>query len=337
MAAIRPGRPAPPRRSARTARTVAGSVILATAALVVGGAGAVAQDLNFVLPIPDIEEHLRELPFEIIDWRGSRAPDDRTQQATLQFEDESVLRVKWANAAVGASMFNNEPRYEVAAYEIQKLFLDHDEFVVPPTILRAFPLQYASAYSPGVRPTFREAESVVVSLQYWLSFVTQDGFWDPRRAREDTVYARHIGNFNVLTYLINHSDANVGNFLISRWEENPRVFSVDNGVAFRSAESDRGAEWRELHVARLPAHTVERLRRITLEDLQQALATLVEFRVEDGQLVAVPPGDNLSPNRGVRRQDGRIQLGLTTAEIRDIDRRRQSLIRSVDRGRIRTF
>jgi hypothetical protein len=310
------------------------ALLLATLAL---PGGLAAQDANFVLPIPDIEEHLRDFSFEILDWRGTRMADDRTQHVLVGFEDGSVLRVKWANAAPGASRFNNEPRYEVAAYEIQKLFLEPNEYVVPPTILRAFPLEFVASQIPDTRATFREAESVLVALQYWLSSVTAKDFWDSRRAREDTLYARHIGNFNILTYLINHSDANVGNFLISDWEHDPRVFSVDNGVAFRAPESDRGAFWRDLHVTRVPGHTVERLRAVTREDMETALGVLAEWEVRDGQLVPVPPGENLGRSRGVRRQEGRIQIGLTTGEIRDIDRRREALLRAVDRRNINVF
>lgn len=311
---------------------------LATSALALAfPAGLVAQDANFVLPIPEIEEHLRDLPFEILDWRGSRAPGDRTQHVVLRFEDDSVLRVKWASAAPGASAFNNEPRYEAAAYEIQKLFLEPDEYVVPPTVLRAFPIDYVEAQIPGTRRTFRGAESVLVALQYWLSHVTPENFWDPARAGEDTLYARHIGNMNLLTYLIRHNDANVGNFLISEHEGNPRVFSVDNGVAFRAPESDRGHEWRDLQVRRLPRLSVERLRTVTEDDLRRALGVIAEYRIEDGQLRAAPPGENLSAGRGVRQRDGRVQLGLTSLEIRQIDQRRRALLRNVDRGQIEIF
>lgn len=295
-----------------------------------------AQDANFLKPIPVIEQYLQAPGVRILTWRGSRMPEDRTQHVVLAFPDSALLNVKWATAARGGSRFNNEPRYELAAYELQKLFLDTDEYVVPPTALRAFPIEFVQAEMPDVDPTFREANSVVVLLQYWLNQVTNDGFWDPDRAQADTVYARHIGNFNTLTYLIRHSDSNKGNFLISS-ALRPRVFAVDNGVAFRSQESDRGFEWREMRVETLPHRTVERLRALTIEQLHAALGVLADFEVRDGQLVAVERGANMSENAGIRREDGRIQFGLTAREIRDLDRRRTELLRMVDRGRIKTF
>lgn len=298
---------------------------------------AIAQDANFVLPILDIEEHLRELPFDILNWQGSRMPDDRTQNVLLGFEDGSVLRVKWASAVPGASAFNNEPRYEMAAYEFQKLFLEPDEYVVPPTILRAFPIEYVNEQMPGTRRTFRGAQSVLVVLQYWLSRVTPENFWDPARAEQDTVYARHIGNMNLLTYLIRHNDSNSGNFLISQYDANPRVFAVDNGVSFRSPAGDRGYEWRDLRVKRLPRTSIERLRDLTEDELHRMLGVIAEYRIEDGQLRAVPPGENINAGRGVRERDGRVQLGLTRVEISQLDRRRRNLLRNVDRGRIEIF
>jgi hypothetical protein len=203
--------------------------------------------------------------------------------------------------------------------------------------MRAFPLDFVRERVPDAEATFREAPaSVLVCLQYWLLGVTPDNFWDPQRARGDSVYARYIGNFNILTHVIRHSDANVGNYLISQGEV-PRVFSVDNGVAFSSEESNRGFQWREMQVRRLPRATVERLRGVTHEQLTQTLGVLIEFEVRDGQLHRVPPGANMSPGRGVRRSATRIQLGLTESEIRAVERRIQNLIRQADARRYEIF
>jgi hypothetical protein len=297
------------------------------------GQAAAAQDLNVILPVAEIESRLRDRPVRVLDWRGSRRPDDRTQRAVFEFEDSAVLIAKWANSPPnGGGRFNNEPRYEAAAYELQKLFLDESEYVVPPTLLRAFPIEFVRAQMPEVKPTFGRnvPGSVLVALQYWLTAVTPTGFWDPDRARMDTVYARHIGNFNILTFLIRHSDANTGNYLISTEPVNPRVFSVDNGISFLSDESNRGTQWRELLVQRFPRRTVERLKGVTRAMLEQQLGVLAEFEVREGALVAVPPGPNISRHRGVRRTDTRIQLGLTEAEIRGVEQRIRELTWKVD-------
>lgn len=308
-----------------TRTVLAGAFIGAVSAAL--AAPAAAQDPNLLLPVAEIERRLATEAFEVFDWRGSRRPDDRTQRVAIQFADSVMVAVKWANAPTGGAAFNNQPRYEAAAYAFQKLFLDEDEYVVPPTVLRAFPLEFVRAQMPDVQPTFDNAPaSVLVALQYWLSNVSPRDFWDARRARSDSVYGRYIGNFNILTYLIRHSDANTGNYLIST-DGAPRVFSVDNGVAFGEEESQRGTQFRDLQVQRFPRRTIERLERVTRAQLDSALAVLAEFEIRDGALVPVPPGENLQFNRGVRRNDERVQIGLTRNEITAIEERLRSLLR----------
>ncbi len=295
-----------------------------------------AQDGNIRFTIPTVERLLRDESFNVLDVRGSRAEGDRTQRMTLQFGEDTIVIVKFAKSAVGGGEFNNEPRYELAAYELQKLFLSESEYVVPPTIARVFPLDWVRRYDDRASATFRNTNSVLVVMQYWLSSVTSEDFWDNKRFDADTMYARYMANMNLLTHLINHVDANVGNFLISTTPV-PRVFSVDNGVAFRSERSDRGTMWRNLRVEGLPRATVERLRAITEEDLQRVLGVLVQYEVHNGLLQPVEPTAPLSDSRGVRVEDTVIQLGLTRREIQDVHNRLTRLLQRVDEGKLRVF
>jgi hypothetical protein len=311
------------------------AVYLALVILLV--ARAHAQDANFLVPIDVIERRLLVEPLVVLDERGSRAEGDRTSRVVLTYPDSSVMVVKWAKSAPGGATFNNEPRYEIAAYLLQKLFLDEADFVVPPTLPRAVPLSWLKQYDPQASSTFDKTSSVVMVMQYWLQQVTPDKFYDEKRLESDSIYARHFGDFNVLTYLVRHNDSNVGNFLISQNAENPRVFSVDNGVAFRSPISNRGYEWRDLKVKKLPRATVERLRKITHEDLERALGVVAHFEIRDGELVAAEASANLNAGRGVRRTDQAVQFGLTTAEIRDVENRIRDLIKRLDEGKIAVF
>jgi hypothetical protein len=297
-------------------------------------APAAGQDANIMFPVDSIERLLAYEPFEIVDMRGSRAEGDRTSRATLTFADGTLLLAKWAPAPPGGETFNNVPRFEVAAYEIQKLFLDPEDYVVPPTVIRAFPLAWVeSVDEDNARPTTYGTESVLVVLQYWLFSVTPDDFWDEDRFAADTAYARHFGNFNILTYLVRHNDENVGNFLISQSPTNSRVFSVDNGVTFSSEESDRGHRWRNLRIDRLPAAAIDRLRSLTEEDVIRQLETVAQFRIrEDGQLERMESTENLRENEGFRREDDLVQLGLTRREIRDVWRRIERLLSDVEDG-----
>ena len=299
-----------------------------------------AQDVNIPRPADEIERELATAPFVITAAEISRpkAKGDITLKAEVSFAGAPSYRVKLRRAEPGAEDFNNRPRYDLAAYELQKLFLDPAEYVVPPTALRMMPLADLRPHSPEAKPTFKGSDDVLVVLQYWLHEVKVIAdVYDPERFATDSQYARHIGQLNVLTFLIEHGDSNVGNFLISRAETGPRVFSIDNGVAFEFNESDRGQLWMKMRVDRLPADTVQRLRRITLEELHRRLGVLAQWQLQDGRWVAMAPGENLAPARGVRKEDGIVQLGLRAADIDQVGRQLGRLLKQVDGGQIATF
>ena len=307
------------------------SLLLALAATVA------AQNANITQPIADLERLLAAEPLVIAQAEISRpkAKGDITLRADVSFGGAPPLRVKLRKAEPGADTFNNVPRYDLAAYELQKLFLDPAEYVVPPTTLRMVPRADLAKYSPGVQRTFPAADQVVAVVQYWLSDIKVIAdVYSPARFAADAVYARHIGQLNVLTYLISHRDSNAGNFLIGREEIGARVFSIDHGVAFASAEGDRGKLWKDMRVNRLPADTVERLRKVTPQLLADRLGVLAEWKLEGGKYVPVPTGRNLSVDSGVRREGDQLQMGLNKQEILAVQRLLMRLLEDVDRGKI---
>jgi hypothetical protein len=303
-------------------------------ALLGGPLDALGQYENIVLPVDTIEYLFRYEEMRIAQMRDTRFEGDRTQVVVLMFPGYMPLRVKWAAAPRGADSFNNRPRFEIAVYELQKLFLDEEDYVVPPTVVRAMPLDEYPRRD-AVLTTFSGIDGVVVLLQYWLSQVTDEDVYDDDRIEDDSLYARHLADLNVLTYLVRHADANPGNVLIST-AGNARVFAVDNGVSFGEI-SDRPDDWRKMRTDRLPRGTVERLRGISEEDLRQALGVLAQFEVRGGQLVQVEPTENLDPGEGVRQVEDVIQLGLTTREIGRVHGRLQDLLEEIDEGKYEIF
>ncbi len=311
--------------------------LLAAALLPALVATAAAQDANITQPVADLEQLLAAEPLVIMQAEISRpkAKGDITLRAEVSFGGAPPLRVKLRRAEPGADSFNNVPRYDFAAYELQKLFLDPAEYVVPPTTLHMVPLADLAKYSPGVARTFSAADQVLVVAQYWLSDIkVVADVYSPERFAADLVYARHIGQLNVLTYLIRHRDSNLGNFLLGKAEVGARVFSIDHGVAFASHESDRGEVWKDMRVNRLPADTVERLRHVTPQLLADRLGVLAQWRLESRSYVPVANGRNLSENRGVRRAGSDLQMGLTKSEILAVHRLLTKLLERVDRGEI---
>jgi hypothetical protein len=301
---------------------------------------ASAQDANFPVTVAHIDDRLSRSPLVLLEMEQARPliENDRSARVVLGGRDgELPLAVKWKPVHAPAHGFNNEPRYEIAADRLQRLFLDEHEFVVPPVVLRSQTVEEYRGLRPVAEPTIRSTNSVLFMLSLWVDNVTNSEPFRPALFEEDERYARHWGNLNVLTYLINHGDGNVGNLLISTVAENRRVFAVDNDIAFRSEISGQGAPWRLLRINRLPDSTIERLRRVTPEQLEAQLAVLAEFGLENGVLVPAAPGENLDPRSGVRIAADRVQFGLTAQEIRDVERRRQQLLRRIERGRIATF
>jgi hypothetical protein len=303
---------------------------------------AAAQDRNITLPVADLERMLGSEPMQIVDAKISRpklqGSVDITLKADVSFSGGPPLRVKLRKAEPGAEVFNNVPRYDLAAYELQKLLVDTEEYLVPPTSLRMLPMAQIKAYASPVRATFRDSDDVLCVVQYWLQDVAAPAdVLIAERFESDALYARHIGQLNVLTYLINHRDSNLGNFLISAVPEGARVFSIDHGVAFASEPSDRGELWKSMRVKRLPADTVARLRKLTEAELASRLGVLAEWKLESGHYVAVSPGANLAPRHGVRRKESVVQMGLSSSEIGAVWSRAQKLLRMIDDGEIATY
>ncbi|MDX1675901.1 MAG: hypothetical protein R3314_13995 [Longimicrobiales bacterium] len=292
---------------------------------------------NYVLAPSALEARLSEQPFRITAFRDNRWQDDRTQRAQIRFPDGLRIEVKWAVAAPGGFAINNQPRYEVAAYELQKLFLREPDWVVPPTTMRELPHPAYLQLDTTAVPTFEGTGSVLVAIQYWLRNVEPEPEPDSVRLAEDPAYARRMAYLNLVTHLMRHVDSNPGNVLVSTAGP-PRLFAVDNGVAFRSPVSPRGTLWETLHVDRLPAEAVDRLRPLTRADLEEALAVVAQFRVrDDGRLEAVRPTAKLDANRGVHRAGDVVQFGLTNLELDDLWDRIQQVLARVASGELDTF
>jgi hypothetical protein len=89
-------------------------------------------------------------------------------------------------------------------------------------------------------------------------------------------------------------------------------------------------------VPKLPHQKVDRLRAITRADLDR-LATVAEYRVQDGLLQEVEPTAPFDPGEGVRRKDDVIQLGLTRQEIDGVEARLKQLLSRIDAAEIEVY
>jgi hypothetical protein len=312
------------------------ALALALSLATAGAAGAA--DANVLFPVAELEQRLTSAPFEILSAKKARdLREDVALRSEVRFADGLELRIKIRPANKGANEFNNEPRYERAAYLLQRALFDEADAVVPVTVLRPIPLVQLKPFAPRTLATFNGADDVLAVVQYWLQEVAAPAdVWDPARFERDPAYARHVANANVLTWLIEHGDSNRGNLLVSS-APNARVFVIDSGVAFRSPASDRGVLWKAIRVPRVPQATIERLRALDEARIEALLGTVGQWTVRDRKLVELPPTPRFNAHQGKRRRGGVHQLGLTQREVRDVIARRAELIARVERGELGTF
>jgi hypothetical protein len=276
--------------------------------------------------------------FEIVEAKRTAHGIAGAKKMTLRFvSDERELTVKWKSAPQRtAEVMNNVPRKEVAAYQIQKWFLDPEDFVAPTTVTRCIPLEVFRAIEPGATATYKAETCVFGAMSMWLEQVDLvETLVDHELFDSDPIYAKTLGNVNVLGYLIEHRDSRKANFLVSTVPGERRVFSIDNGLAFGANVFN----YFKLHMAgirvpALPKEAIERLHEISFDDAQ-ALGVLAQYeRDETGALLSVPPDANLDPRKGSRLRPDVFQYGLSREEISDLWERLGKLLAGVNDGKI---
>jgi len=263
------------------------------------------------------------------------------KRVTVVFADTGErLNAKWKEAPAGGDGWNNSPRREIGVYEVQKLFLDPADYIVPPIVARGIEFDAYRAVRPDPVANIDGTQCVYGALAVWLSNVTlPERVFDAERFAHDDRYAHHFGNLNLLHYLTDHRDARTNNFLVPIDRTDPRIFSIDNGIAFGGMLFNFFTwHFNKIRVDRLPARSIERLRRVTRHDLDR-LAIFSELRANHaGLLCHVAPCLNLDCKHGSRvAAPGVIQIGLTSAEIDAIDGRIQQLLGRIDSGELTVF
>ena len=282
-----------------------------------------------------LESALRRGPIEILSERYAGAGLTGASRLELRLPDyDEKITAKWKPMPARLDGINNSPRKEIAAYEVQKLVLEPGDYVVPTSVARCLrpsafpdPSRHSEANLPGAR-----CELGVLSL--WIENVTLPSpLLDLERFRRDPVYARHLGHFNLVTYLIHHQDGRRGNFLVSTNDRNRRVFSIDNGVAFSGIFYNWFVRnWKRIRVPALPQGAIERLEQVRFADLEP-LAVVAELRLDpDGIFVPVPAGPVRERDEGVRLDGPTIQLGLDEDEIEDLWERIEDLLEDIHEG-----
>lgn len=295
---------------------------------------------NLPLPPTKLVERLQNDNFEIASVDAAGGGVMGAQKLSLVFrENHFSIDVKWKAAPAGGEGWNNSPRREVGAYAVQELFLDPEDYPVPPVVARGISLDAYAAVDKDAMPNIPETRCVFGGMAAWLQNVVQPApAFDPKRFSEDARYAFHFANLNLLAYLIAHRDARSNNFLMPTDPSTPRVFSIDNGIAFGGVLYNFFTwHFDEIRIAGLPKQSIDRLRRVSRHQLSK-FGVLGELEADQaGVLHAVAPSPNCDPEVGTRLVPGRIQFGLTVSEIDAMATRLHDLLARIDAGELQLF
>jgi len=320
-----------------------GGRLLLVGVLLAGFAGlplVAAAKPNWPLPPAQLERILASEDFEILEVSGEVGGVMGVKKLTLRFpKSGKTLNVKWKAAPQGdADGWNNNPRKEIAAYQLQKWFLDPEDYVVPTIAPRGIALTQYQEIDPKAKANIRGTRCVMGAFVVWINEVgVAHPVFDETRWNEPR-YRYHMANFNLLTHLIEHEDGREGNFLASDDEKDRRVFSIDNGISFSARVKNFMVDnWHLIRVPALRSETIERLRKAAPAG-PGALGVVAELRADsNGVLRPVAVSENSEPKKGARVESGWIQFGLEADEIEALEARVTKLLEAVDSGKQPVF
>lgn len=295
---------------------------------------------NWPLQPLHAEKLMHEAPMAIVseEYAGAGITGALRVKARYPGEDE-LITLKWKTMPIKLDGINNSPRREIASYQLQFIFLEPDDFLVPPSVARCLIPETFADPAPHLSKVFPNTSCELGILSLWLNEVTiPRPLYDEARFLSDLTYARYLANFNLLTYLIRHRDGRDGNFLVAKDPSRPITFAIDNGMTFGGFFYNWFVDnWDDIKVPALPRESIDRLRQISKRDIKK-LGVVAELHLDsDGVYRSVDPGENLGRKEGVRRRPGIIQFGLTKDEIEDVVERIEDLLEDVDDGKITLF
>ncbi len=292
------------------------------------------------LPFPaaQVTRMLEREPFELRSMDRARGGVTRVFRALAYFPGRGVdLQIKWKVAPRGGEGWNNVARKEVAAFVIQQWFLDPNDWVVPPTAIRCVPREEHRKLW-DVEPIVEDTQCVLGMVAGWLQDVKNpDVIVDWERFERDVDYAHHRADMNLLAYLIDHRDGRLSNFLVPATDDG-RIYVIDNGISFGGLVWNYfRPNWNDIHLPALRRTAVGRLRRVTAADLG-ALLVLVQLEADaGGVLQPVAREAPWDASEGSRLRPGRVQFGLTEADVAGLAARLQRLLARIDDGDIGLF
>ncbi len=258
-----------------------------------------------------------------------------------------VFRARWRAQSTNGLI--NEPRKELAAHAVQRLFLDDHELVVPPSVAHCFPLSDYRRFAPDEKASFAHVDCVLGFASYWLERVktveaAEDEDWiekdtgilDEELFEDDALYRASVSKANLLTFLINHGDAHGKQFMLEWTPRGLRTYIVDNSIAFLSIKNPMlllREDWSNIQVPALPKRAIARLKALSEREIAR-LATIAELELRGRQLISTRGSGSQSqhePDSSAMSWTGaRLRIGLTRGEIELVSSRIRELLARPD-------
>jgi hypothetical protein len=297
-----------------------------------------ARGMPLSLPAPTAAKMLERERFELRSLERVAGGVTRVFRALAHFPGRDVdLRIKWKLLPSGGDGWDNVARKEVAAFAIQRWFLDPEDWVVPPTTIRCVSEEEHDRLFDA-DPIVEGTHCVLGMAAAWLEDVQNpDVILDDERFEADRIYAHHRTDMNLLAYLVDHRDGRTANFLVPKPDDG-RIYLIDNGISFGGLVWNYfRPNWNVIRVPKLQREAVDRLRRITAADVD-ALLVLVQLEA-DAQGVLQPAARESvwDASDGARLRPRRAQFGLKAKEAAGVAERVQRLLARVDTGEIGLF
>jgi hypothetical protein len=303
------------------------------------GPQAKAMPRNWPMAPSDVDYRLAFEDFTIQEVKSAGAGVTGAARFKIAFPDGTVMKIKWKRfPETTLDGWNNSPRKEMAAYRIQRWLFDEEDYVVPTAVPRCLPLDLYKAADPAATASVPGSACVLGLEAVWMNDVKEaDDLLEDidERVAKDPHFGAHLADFNLVTYLVDHRDGRDGNFLISTDPNDPRVFAIDNGIAFEGFPWNFFVRnWNTVRVPWLRRDPIERLRALPDEEIER-LAALFDMELDAAGIYRLKqPSAPIDPKKGVRIVPGRIQLGLTAKEIAALKDRIHDLLADVDAGKI---
>jgi len=299
----------------------------------------------------ELEARLATGDLELLGATGSPGGTQGAYVLTLRDRrDHTVIRAKWRAAGSGGLI--NVPYRELGAYHVQKLALEPDDAIIPPTAARCLPIEaYREHVDAEAEPT-PGTRCVLGFVTYWLEhamsvadarddgfLVAGEGLYDPERFERDAIYRDSLADLNLVSHLVHHGDAHDGQFVFVSQGDHLVSYSVDHSVAFEAIPNPMllfRKDWSNIQLPSLNEASVARLRATTQDDIA-ALHVLAELELQDGMLVGTDPSPPFGDmGESLRRDGDRVQIGLRDDEVASVAQRLRDLMATIDGGELAT-